>query len=81
MYVTLEPCSMCAGAMIQARLGRAVIGAMNAKAGCAGSVMNMLRMDGFNHKVKVTYYVLKEECSAVLSAFFASVRERKAEKR
>lgn len=80
MYVTLEPCSMCAGAMLQARLGRAVIGAMNAKAGCAGSVMNMLCMDGFNHKVKVTYNVLKAECSAVLSEFFVSVRERKTQK-
>lgn len=77
MYVTLEPCSMCAGAMIQARLGRAVIGAMNAKAGCAGSVMNMLRMDGFNHKVMVTYNVLKPECSALLSEFFSSVRAAK----
>lgn len=74
MYVTLEPCSMCAGAMLQARLGRVVIGAMNAKAGCAGSVMNMLRMDGFNHKVRVTYGVMKAECSEMLKGFFASLR-------
>lgn len=74
LYVTLEPCSMCAGAMIQARLGRAVIGAMNPKAGCAGSVMNMMRMDGFNHKVHVTYNVLKEQCASMLTDFFAAMR-------
>lgn len=77
MYVTLEPCSMCAGAMIQARLGRAVIGAMNPKAGCAGSVMNMLRMDGFNHKVHVTYNVLKEDCASMLTEFFMAMRGRR----
>lgn len=76
LYVTLEPCSMCAGAMIQARLGRAVIGAMNQKAGCAGSVMNMLRMDGFNHKVNVTYDILRGECSYMLSSFFEAMREK-----
>lgn len=75
LYVTLEPCSMCAGAMIQARLGRAVIGAMNPKAGCAGSVMNMLQMDGFNHKVHVTRGILKEQCSDLLTGFFTSLRE------
>ena len=68
---------MCAGAMIQARLGRAVIGAMNAKAGCAGSVMDMLRMDGFNHKVSVTYDCMKEQCSVLLSEFFSALREKK----
>ena len=78
LYVTLEPCSMCAGAMIQARLGRAVIGAMNPKAGCAGSVINMLSMDGFNHKIRTTYHVLEDQCSAILTEFFASVRARKS---
>ncbi len=75
MYVTLEPCSMCAGAMIQARLGRVVIGTMNAKAGCAGSVMDMLRMDGFNHKVLVTFDCMKAECSGLLREFFLTLRE------
>ena len=75
VYVTLEPCSMCAGAMIQARLGRVVIGTMNTKAGCAGSVMNMLRMDGFNHKVLVTYDCMKAECSGMLREFFGALRE------
>lgn len=77
LYVTLEPCSMCAGAMIQARLGRAVMGAMNPKAGCAGSVMNMLQMDGFNHKVHVTRNVLGEACAAFLSDFFAKMRDKR----
>ena len=77
MYVTLEPCSMCAGALIQARLGRVVIGAMNAKAGCAGSVMNMLQMDGFNHKVKITYDCMKDACAELLSDFFLALRSKK----
>ena len=77
MYVTLEPCQMCAGAMMQARLTEAVIGCMNPKAGCAGSVLNILEMDGFNHKVKITRGVLEEECSAMLSDFFKELREKK----
>ena len=54
MYVTVEPCPMCAGAIVQARIRRVVIGAMNPKAGCAGSIINLLQMDGFNHKVEIT---------------------------
>ncbi|MDO4633816.1 MAG: tRNA adenosine(34) deaminase TadA [Eubacteriales bacterium] len=77
MYITLEPCQMCAGAMMQARLTRAVIGAMNPKAGCAGSVLNLLEMDGFNHKVQVERGVLAEECSTMLSTFFSQLREKK----
>ena len=77
MYVTLEPCQMCAGAIVQARIDEVVIGSMNPKAGCAGSVLNLLEMDGFNHKVKVTRGVLEEECSHMLSAFFADLREEK----
>ena len=77
MYVTLEPCQMCAGAMMQARLTEAVIGCMNPKAGCAGSVLNILEMDGFNHKVQVTRGVLEEECSQMMSQFFRELRERK----
>ena len=80
MYVTLEPCQMCAGAMMQARLTEAVIGCMNPKAGCAGSVLNILEMDGFNHKVQVTRGVLEEECSTMMSAFFAELRAKKKEK-
>lgn len=77
MYVTLEPCQMCAGAMVQARLQRAVIGSMNQKAGCAGSVLNILEMKEFNHQVDVTRGVLEEECSAMLTNFFAELREEK----
>lgn len=76
MYVTLEPCSMCAGAMIQARLGRLVLGTMNRKAGCAGSVMNMLSMEGFNHQVPVTYHVLEDVCGQILTDFFRELREK-----
>ena len=77
MYVTLEPCQMCAGALMQARLTEAVIGCMNPKAGCAGSVLNILEMDGFNHKVQVTRGVLEEECSQMMSQFFRELREKK----
>ena len=77
MYVTLEPCPMCAGAIVQARIPKVVIGSMNPKAGCAGSVLNLLEVDGFNHKVKITRGVLEEECSAMLSDFFKELREKK----
>ena len=77
MYVTLEPCQMCAGAMVQARLKKAVIGSMNAKAGCAGSILNILQMDAFNHQVEVERGVLEDESSALLSGFFADLREQK----
>lgn len=76
MYVTLEPCQMCAGAIVQARLKRVVIGAMNPKAGCAGSVLNLLEMKEFNHRVDVTRGILEEECSQVLKEFFGSLRKR-----
>ena len=81
LYVTLEPCQMCAGAIVQARIDRVVIGAMNPKAGCAGSVLNLLEMDGFNHKVQVTRGILEEECSTMLSDFFKKLREEKARKK
>ena len=77
MYVTLEPCQMCAGALVQSRIDEVVIGSMNPKAGCAGSVLNLLEVDGFNHKVKITRGVLEEECSAMLSDFFKELREKK----
>ena len=81
LYVTLEPCQMCAGAIVQARIDRVVIGTMNPKAGCAGSVLNLLEMEGFNHKVQVTRGILEEECSKMLSDFFKEVREEKARKK
>ena len=77
MYVTLEPCPMCSGAIVQSRLDRVVIGCMNPKAGCAGSVMNLLECEGFNHQVDVERGVLQEECSNMLSNFFKNLRELK----
>ncbi len=81
LYVTLEPCQMCAGAIVQARIPETVIGCMNPKAGCAGSILNILEMPEFNHQVKVTRGILEEECSEMLKTFFAQLRARnKAEK-
>ena len=81
MYITLEPCQMCAGAIVQARIPRVVIGSMNPKAGCGGSVLNLLQMKEFNHQVEVTRGVLEEECSEMLSAFFRKLRQKKKEKK
>ncbi len=82
MYVTLEPCQMCAGACVQARIDRVVIGCMSPKSGCAGSVINLLQMDDFNHQVSITKDVLKDECSEMLTKFFEELRVRnKAGKR
>ncbi len=78
MYVTLEPCPMCAGAIVQARIPRVVIGSMNPKAGCAGSVLNILQTSGFNHQVEITSGVLGEECSQLMTNFFRELRERKS---
>ncbi|MDR2546125.1 MAG: nucleoside deaminase [Lachnospiraceae bacterium] len=75
MYVTLEPCQMCAGAIIQARIPMVVIGAMNPKAGCAGSLLNILEMPKFNHQAKVVRGVLADECSSLLTGFFRELRE------
>ena len=77
MYITLEPCPMCAGAIVQARIPRVVIGSMNPKAGCAVSVINLLDMEGFNHRVEVEYNVLNEECSNMLKDFFRELRKSK----
>ena len=77
MYVTLEPCQMCAGAIVQARIPEVVIGCMNPKAGCAGSIINLLDMQEFNHQVKVTRGVLEEECSVLLKNFFKELRDRR----
>ena len=74
MYVTLEPCQMCAGAIVQARVKKVVIGCMNPKAGCAGSVLNILQIDKFNHQVEIEQGVLEEECSAMLTNFFKKLR-------
>lgn len=81
LYVTLEPCQMCAGAIVQARIPEVVMGCMNPKAGCAGSIINILEMPEFNHQVSVTRGVLEQECSEMLKTFFTELRVRnKAEK-
>ena len=81
MYVTLEPCQMCAGAIVQSRMKKVVIASMNPKAGCAGSVLNLLQMAAFNHQVEIERGLLEEECSKMLSQFFRELRERKKEKK
>ncbi len=81
IYITLEPCQMCAGAIIQARIPEVVMGCMNPKAGCGGSVLNILEMPDFNHQALVTRGILEPECSQLLKLFFAELRLRnKAEK-
>ena len=77
MYVTLEPCQMCAGALVQARIKRVVIGCMNPKAGSAGSIINLLEIEEFNHQVEITNQVLEEECSQMLKTFFKELRGQK----
>ncbi len=76
MYVTLEPCQMCAGAIVQARIPEVVIGCMNPKAGSAGSVINLLDIKEFNHQVSITKGVMEQECSDILTAFFKDLRIR-----
>lgn len=77
MYVTLEPCQMCSGAIVQSRMKKVVIGCMNPKAGCAGSILNLLQMEEFNHQVELEIGVLGEECSAMMKQFFKELREKK----
>ena len=81
MYVTLEPCQMCSGAIVQSRIPRVVIGCMNPKAGCAGSILNLLQVEEFNHQTELTKGVLEEECSQMMKAFFKELRESKKEKK
>lgn len=76
LYVTLEPCQMCAGAIVQARIDEVVMGSMNPKAGCGGSILNLLEMPEFNHQVKVTRGIMEEECSQMLTNFFKELRIR-----
>lgn len=77
LYVTLEPCQMCSGAIVQARVKRVVVGCMNPKAGCAGSILNLLQVERFNHQVELETGVLEEECSVMMKEFFRELREKK----
>lgn len=81
MYVTLEPCQMCSGAIVQARIPRVVVGCTNPKAGCAGSIVNLLDMKEFNHQAELTVGVLGEECSEMMKQFFRELRERQKAKK
>ena len=74
IYITLEPCQMCSGAIIQARMRKVYIGCMNPKAGCAGSILNLLQMPQFNHQVEIEIGILEEECSSILKNFFKELR-------
>lgn len=76
MYVTLEPCQMCAGAIVQSRMKKVVLGTMNPKAGCSGSILNLLQMKEFNHQVEIEAGVLEESCTQILQSFFKELRER-----
>lgn len=81
LYVTLEPCQMCAGAIVQSRITNVVMGCMNPKAGCGGSILNILEMPEFNHQVNVLRGVMEEECSQILQDFFKELRIRNKEKK
>lgn len=74
MYVTLEPCPMCAGAIVQARMDKVVFGTRNPKAGCGGSVLNILQEKAFNHQVEIMEGICMDECSSILKEFFANMR-------
>ncbi|HWT27266.1 MAG TPA: tRNA adenosine(34) deaminase TadA [Mobilitalea sp.] len=76
MYITLEPCQMCSGAIVQARIKRVAVGTMNPKAGCAGSILNLLQMEQFNHQVELTTGILEKDCTKVLQDFFKELRIR-----
>ncbi|MBY6270847.1 MAG: tRNA-specific adenosine deaminase [Bacillaceae bacterium] len=77
MFVTLEPCPMCAGSIVQSRIKRVVYGASDPKAGCAGTLMNLLQEERFNHRAEVVAGVLEEECGNLLTGFFKKLRDRK----
>ncbi len=81
MYVTLEPCQMCAGAIVQSRIKKVYIGSMNPKAGSAGSVINLLQVKEFNHQVEIESGILQEKCSGMLSDFFKNLRKRKKDEK
>ena len=76
MYVTLEPCQMCSGAIVQSRMKKVVVGCMNPKAGCAGSILNLLQMEEFNRQVELETGVLEEECSTLMKQFFKELRQK-----
>lgn len=81
MFITLEPCQMCSGAIVQSRIKKVYIGSMNPKAGCAGSILNLLQVPQFNHQVEIEKGILAEQCSQMLKQFFRELREKDKEKK
>lgn len=81
LYVTLEPCPMCSGAIILSRIKKVIYGASDPKSGCAGTLMNLLQDERFNHQTEVQKGVLQDECSELLTTFFREIRERKKAER
>jgi tRNA(adenine34) deaminase len=81
LYVTLEPCAMCAGAIVLSRIKKVVFGASDPKGGCAGTLMNLLQEERFNHQAEVVSGVLKEECGEILSGFFRKIRMKKKQEK
>lgn len=77
MYITLEPCQMCSGAIVQSRIKKVYIGTMNPKAGCAGSILNLLQVPEFNHQTDIETNILHDECSTMLTSFFRELRKKK----
>ena len=77
MFITLEPCQMCSGAIVQSRIKKVYIGTMNPKAGCAGSILNLLQIPEFNHQVEIETNILHDECSIMLTSFFKELRKKK----
>lgn len=81
MFITLEPCQMCSGAIVQSRIKKVYIGSMNPKAGCAGSILNLLQVPQFNHQVEMEKGILEEECSGMLKHFFRELREKNKDRK
>ena len=79
LYVTKEPCAMCAGALVNVRIRRVIFGCADERGGAAGSVMNLLQMPGLNHRCEITARILENECAAILREFFQTQRDRKSE--
>lgn len=77
MFITLEPCQMCSGAIVQSRIKKVYIGTMNPKAGCAGSILNLLQIPEFNHQADIETNILHDECSSMLTSFFKELRKKK----
>ncbi|HOQ15869.1 MAG: nucleoside deaminase [Epulopiscium sp.] len=77
IYVTLEPCPMCAGAIVQARIDKIIFGTRNPKAGCGGSILNILNEPRFNHQVEIIEGICQEECSQILKTFFTQMRNKR----